>query len=462
MWTCYAIGIVVFFCGLCSCERFSLPENDYSYFAITEVPEEERIWYPEEEMIFTFSQAVDAGTLGAVTISYEDDPVHETIVLAEENRVIVKDLLPDAVLSVTFTSALKSVEHKPLVTLSDNGELLTSPFSFSFTVGPALPQMAKVFPGDSVRSSSIALQFTGPIEALEHFLVTPSPLKYYLDGDLLLLVFEGAPSSLRVEGLSSPLRPGMVPPVVLSLREDPADPVAPSILEAVSDTSVVLTVSGEGLVAVAVKNDVTVCSPQCLIVQDSLSPDTRYTFDLSLFFTDGARDISYAVQTLPAAPHIMISEIMHTPEDAPEKNFEFVEIYNHGDLDFDLAACTIDDKGDGIGEDRISPFLEGDTSIAPGEFALILGAESTVHLSLSTHPHVFFVDDTTIADGGLTSTESIQITCSSERGMVTVASYNGLFRGAPRGYSVIISPDGHTCASEKAGGSPGEIEYCAP
>ncbi len=444
--------------GAVSCGRFSLPEDTYEYFTLTSAPEE-RTCYPEEELIFTFSQPIDTETLSGVTISYDGDPVHHTSVRAEGERLIIGDLLPDTQLSVTFASALKSIEHKPLVTVS-SGEIATAPVSFSFTVGPALPAVARVFPSDHARSLSIALRFTGPVAA-EHITVSPSAT-WKTGDDLLLLSFAEEVSSVRVEGLSSPLRPGTVAPVLLDLSEDPPVSTTPIISETPSDTGIALAITASGLVAVSLGDDLSVCEPACTIVRSGLSPDTLYTFELSLYFTDGERKISHTVRTLPAAPHIMVSEVMHTPEGTPEKNFEFVEIYNYGDLDFDLAGCAIDDKGDGVGEDKIAPLIEGDTVLAAGEFALVLGAESTLHLALAAHPRIFFVDDTTIADGGLTSTESVQIRCPTESSTVTAASYNGLFRGAKRGYSVVIAPDGRTCASASLGGSPGEIEYCAP
>jgi len=445
------------FCTI-ACEPFHLPDHPYTYFTLISAPEN-RLWYPEETLIFTLTEAVDPGTLSAVVLSYEDDPVHHTTVTAEENRLLVQGMLPDTVFTVTVKSALKSLSHKPFVILEEGGTAKTTPAIFTFTIGPALPSLEKVAPDSALRSASLALRFTGPIED-DSLSVDPYPTEIRVRDNLLLLAFTTPPATVTIQGLASPLRPGMVEPITLILKNEPPAAGEPSISAEATDTSVTVSVSGAGLVAASLGDDLMMCDLSCSFTKTGLTPDTEILLTITTFSTDGYRTLAHSVRTLPAAPHIMISEVMHTPQGTPEKSYEFVELYNYGDLDFDLTRCSVDDRGDGVGVDAILPLIEGDTSLAPGEFALILGAESILHLGITTHPHIFFVDDTTIADGGLTSTESVEITCPGEAGQTRAAFYNGLFRGASRGYSVIIAPDGRTCASAEIGGSPGAIEWC--
>ena len=145
---------------------------------------------------------------------------------------------------------------------------------------------------------------------------------------------------------------------------------------------------------------------------------------------------------------------MHSPSQEPEKSHEFIELYNASSLPFELANCLVDDKNDSKGVD---PLLGDSTLLAPGATALIVGNESM--LTVVDGNILFMVDDTTIADAGLTSTESIQIICPGEEGAEIVASYSATAYGK-RGYSVVIEKDGTTCDSTESGGTPGVYTQC--
>lgn len=439
------------------CERFSLTENKYEYFEVVTTPEE-RVWYPEETLFFTFSAPLDTDSLNAVTIAYEGDPVNTTAITATGDTLSVSDLLPDATLTITIASALKSVDHQPLVTKNEEGYGST-PQEFIFTIGPAFPAVAQIFPGETLRSENIALRFTGPIDA-KKMTVTPQPVETVAQDNGLLLSFSAAPTELTITGLASPLRSGSVPDITLSFSEKAPASAEPTVTETILDSAVSFTIEGDGLVAAALDEVLAVCDGDCTLTRDGLTPGTDYSFDLTLYLTDGTTTVTREVSTLPPAPHIMISEVMHTPAGEPEKNWEFVELYNFGTLDFDLTTCTIDDRADGAGEDPLVPLVEGDVILKPGEYAIILGSESTLHLTIDTDPHVYFVDDTTLADGGLTSTESVQINCIVNEAISREAFYDGLFKGADRGQSVVIDTAGRVCASAEQGGTPGAAESC--
>ena|GEM_PF-700732 len=441
-----------------ACEKFSLPETKYEYFEVITSPEE-RVWYPEETLTFTFSAALDTGSLAeAVTIAYEGDPVHATVVTADGDKLLVSGLLADATLTLTIESALKSADHQPLVAKNDEG-YGSEPQVFIFTVGPAFPAVAQVFPGETLRAENIALRFTGPVDCAK-MTVTPKPVETVAQDDGLLLSFSSAPTKLIIAGLASPLRPGTLPDITLSFTDSAPASAEPTVTETILDSAVSFTIEGDGLVAAALDDALAVCDGDCTLTRDGLTAGTDYSFDITLYLTDGTTTVTRNVSTLPPAPHIMISEVMHTPAGEPEKNWEFVELYNFGTLDFDLTTCTLDDRADGAGEDPLVPLVEGDVILKPGEYAIILGSESTLHLTIDTDPHVYFVDDTTLADGGLTSTESLQINCIVNEAISREAFYDGLFKGADRGQSVVIDTQGRACASAEQGGTPGAAESC--
>ncbi|MCK5809396.1 lamin tail domain-containing protein, partial [bacterium] len=223
-----------------------------------------------------------------------------------------------------------------------------------------------------------------------------------------------------------------------------------------NDNSIQILFSGNCLLAFQVGNMTEICqNGRCSIVKENLNPESYHAFDVTLFSIDGAHKESLRIKTKMAEAHIMISEVMHSPSGEPEKNHEFVEIYNATSLPFDLANCMIDDKNDKKGVD---PLLSDETVLAPGATALIVGNESMI-VAQGAGNILFVVDDTTIADAGLTSTESIQIICPSESGEEIVASYSVSEYGK-RGFSVVIEKDGTMCDSIAAGGTPGVYSEC--
>ena len=452
------ITLAILCAALCACGRFSMPESEYLYFEIVSPPEE-REWYPEETMTIAFSDDIAPDTVaGAVTVAYEGDPAHDTAVTASGDTLKIVGLLPDATLTVTIASGLKSTDNKPLVAKSDEGYAAATQ-AFTRAVGPALPAIAKVIPGEELRSRNIGVVFTTEISP-SSAVVTPQPTTMTAQEKMLLLSFDKPPAQVTLSGIAATTRPGVGPDTTLSLTDTPPVSGDAQITTTPQDTTATIAIAATGLVAAILDGELALCEKECRFLLEGLDPDASYDLDLTLYFTDRVETTTHTVATLPPAPHLMISEVMHTPAATPEKSWEFVELYNHGDLDFDLSLCTIDDNGDGAGEDPLAPLVENDLVLKPGEFALILGGGSQLHLSIDTHPHIYFVDDTTIADNGLTSTESVSILCLTGEDKLQVAHYDGLFRKADRGYSVVIDTAGRVCASAEPDGSPGALESC--
>ena len=157
----------------------------------------------------------------------------------------------------------------------------------------------------------------------------------------------------------------------------------------------------------------------------------------------------------------MISEIMHTPSLEPQKSWEFVEIYNYSAMDFDLSNCFIDDKNDGKGVDPLAAKTEGAELILPaGGVAVITGNEAAFGDILQKDALWLIVDDTTIADAGLTGNESVQILCDIDDVRTIVAEADPSSFKTDKGFSFTTDTSGKKCQSEVENGTPGVYAEC--
>jgi len=115
------------------------------------------------------------------------------------------------------------------------------------------------------------------------------------------------------------------------------------------------------------------------------------------------------------AHHVVIVEVLANPPgpSSDEKYLEYVELLNIGDAAADLAGWTVLDDVDPLapGADPLL-HLSGDggcvplTCLAPGHRALVVGNAYSGPLGQAL---VLATDDTTIADGGLTTSEPVVI-----------------------------------------------------
>ena len=97
--------------------------------------------------------------------------------------------------------------------------------------------------------------------------------------------------------------------------------------------------------------------------------------------------------------------------------------------------------------------------LEPGETAIITGNEADFS-SVSNDTLWFIVDDTTIADAGITSNESIQIVCLRNEEFTIEDSFDPSGIKSDRGYSVNIDAGGTVCLSKDIGGTPGVYYDC--
>lgn len=258
----------------------------------------------------------------------------------------------------------------------------------------------------------------------------------------------------------TPDRPGEVEIVTLHPKQTETTPENISIEnEKIGDLKYNATFASKSIIALFYDSKLTFCDKTCKVEISDLKPQTEYNFSFEVFTIDSYEIVEKNIITAPPAPHIMISEVMHSPLGEPQKNYEFVELYNYGTVDFPLNGCTIDDKDDGKGEDPLIPLSKEKQTLPPGHFALILGNESKLFESLHEDIVVFFVDDSTIADAGITSSETLQINCSAEK--KREAEYVPPQQDTEKGFSIIIDTEKNICQSEHEGGSPGKHESCS-
>jgi len=229
----------------------------------------------------------------------------------------------------------------------------------------------------------------------------------------------------------------------------------------VTDAAFSLSVKGDSVVALALENSFFMCSKGCTAVLDGLEAEKDYEVTAEIWTKTGKIVRTFAVKTDEASPHIMISEIMHTPALEPQKNWEFVELYNYSAMDFDLSNCFIDDKNDGKGIDPLSAKNEGtDLILRAGKVAVITGNEAAFGDLLPQDALWLIVDDTTIADAGLTGSESVQILCDVEGALTLAAEADPSGFKTDKGFSFTVDAHGGNCQSEVENGTPGVYAEC--
>jgi hypothetical protein len=95
-----------------------------------------------------------------------------------------------------------------------------------------------------------------------------------------------------------------------------------------------------------------------------LVPDSRVALDLTTVDLSGRPDhIALEVRSLPAVPHVVINEVLANPA-GPEPAQEWVELWNTGLVDVDLAGWTLFDSSAGSALPA--------ATLPAGQFALVV------------------------------------------------------------------------------------------
>lgn len=448
--------LLTFIAGV-SCSIEPPEKNNYEPFLCVSRPEE-RLYFPEEELVFEFNMPVNEYSLSGFSVSCEeceDIP----LVSVSDNKIKVLPPLPEKnFLNIKMTSALKSFDNRPLMAgsgFTENRETI----DLSYETGGRLPEVKTVVPDDT-KSSAVAVEFDSPV-SFNFSDIVPKPLDLLRLDELFVFVYDSPVEAFTIHNARAIERNTILEEIKIELPGlEPHDTHLQVKTEA-DDSSVRLKIADTGAIAGALENRIFICDVSCEVVIDSLQPEKNYTFELTLYTKTGIKRESLDIATTAAKPHIIISEVMHSPNGEPQKNFEFVEIFNSGSMDFDLTGCLIDDKNDGKGVDPLAPADSSRSMVlTPGELAVITGNEADFTEIAAGGALWLKVDDTTIADGGLTAAESVQILCDQNGETVTAAEFDSSKIKTEKGFSANQDKSGKLCQSEEEGGTPGTYTEC--
>ncbi len=450
------ILLFIFFLFLgCSFDQ-SIEKNEYDYFTVKSFPEKSE-FYPEETIKFVFNQEPTVDSKSKITFTCEENVDCSPEIKIEKKILTISNLPPNDTLQIVFNIGIKSTENKPLTFKNKENIFSSEKKSFKYTIGPKLPILKEVIPSKDTISKVYFLEFSNNV-SLEKSNISPQPKELFGKDESFLLLFDETPKKITIKNLKTPIRNGKIKEISFSPTKQKESNEIKTTMTC-TDISCNISFSGKGLLAIKKDKEIAKCLGKCDETEKNLTPQTTYSKDFVLFTMQGKITKELTYTTKKETAHIMISEVMHTPKNTPEKSWEFVELFNNSNKDFDLKDCIIDDNNDGKGADPLISTVN-QTILKPGEFAVIVAKESALIPILSNTTNLFTVDDTTIADGGLTSQESIQIKCPDiTKQLKTVAFFQGGIR-TQRGFSVIIDENSQTCESSKEGGSPGEEESC--
>jgi len=448
--------IFLLFLLLISCQIDKPEKNEYEPFKIQNFPEE-RVFYPEEKITFVFNMDVNPNSLKGFSATEKDSKEELPVEVEGETVSILPPLPARSSISVTITSALKSFDNKPLMTsegFSENKETI----QIVIPTGTKLPEVESIIPSET-KSATVAIRFDSFVE-VKFKDVEPVPFDMMKIDSWLVFIYEKPVKDISISNVKALEREALLEKISVSLPSKEPVKSEISVKYSATDAEITVEITDESAVAVSLNGVNAICEKKCAATIKDLKPETFYSLKTNVYTTTGIKSDSADITTGEERPRIMISEVMHTPALEPEKNWEFVEIFNHGNLDFDLTDCFIDDKNDGKG---IDPLILKDPAreliLKPGELAVITGNEAAFS-DIIGNALWLAVDDTTIADAGLTSTETVQIICKRDGSMVMEASANPPELKTVRGYSFNVDRYGSRCSSENVGGTPGKYYEC--
>ena len=450
--------IFLFLAAFCaSCGIDAPEENSYEPFLCIEYPEE-RVYFPEETIVFKFNMPVNPNSLGGFSVSSENLGKLDSIEVSGDSVKILPPLPAEDNLFVTLTSALKSSDNKPLMTgehFSENKEVK----ELVYETGRKLPEVAGIIPDDS-KSATVAVRFDSPVE-IKIKDIEPEPEDMMKLDEWYIFIFNKPVNLLKIIKAKSTDRDCEIENIEVSLPSAEPEKTDVAFDSSATDTTFTLSVKGDSVIAAALENSYFICLKGCSAVINGLEPEKSYEIKAEIYTKTGKISRTFATKTDEASPHIMISEIMHTPSLEPQKSWEFVELYNYSAMDFSLENCFIDDKNDGKGVDPLAAKTEGaELILRSGGVAVITGNEAAFGDILPKDALWLVVDDTTIADAGLAGNESVQILCDIDGTRTLAAEADpGTFK-TDKGFSFTADTSGRKCQSEVENGTPGIYAEC--
>jgi len=445
--------MITFLLLFISCDLSKPQGNEYDPFVCLIHPEN-KIYMPEEDITIGFNFEINPDTINGILAVEPESETELPVEIIGKNVLIPSPLPAESMVLITIDQALKSVDNKPLK-IGENFSEKKETLNFEVETGAKLAEVVEIVPKDT-KSATIGVRFDSEVK-IDFQKIDPKPLDLMKFDSWIVFSYSSPVNTITLNDVTSLKRDEEIELTVNLPNEDPQS----GNLEynyTVSDNSITVTLEDGSAVAAKLENLSVICPGICTFSLKGLKPETEYVFTLSVFSTTEVKKELISFKTEPVKPHIMISEIMHSPLKEPEKSWEFVEIYNNGTMDFDLADCFIDDKNDSKGKDPLEPVnIDAGTVLKPGDTALITGNEATFG---DINTLWLKVDDTTIADGGLTGSETVQIICEKDGVEILETQSDPKTVDSEKGYSVNFDAEGHGCSSEKEGGTPGEYSEC--
>ncbi len=433
----------------------SFDEKNYEFFVITETPED-RLYYPEEELVFVFSAEPSAETSENISFECEIEEECSAEIHIDEKKLFISKLPPKDKITLTFESGIKSSDKRPLVVENEDG-YAADDIVFTYVTGPPLPSVKKLIP-EKTMSRTVLVNFDSPVD-ISPADILPPPELIRIDDEKLLIFLSDAVDRIVLKNVKSTLRPGKTEEIVLSFSEPVPDmDTQMEISLEESDISCEFQIHDESLVSIYADEKLQTCISDCVLAYEDLTPRSDFSLEAEFFGLKRRYEKVLSCSTDAPRPRIMISEVMHNPLGEPGKSREFVEVYNIGEVDFSFKGCFIDDRDDEKGMDALS--VEGGNVLEPDRTGVITADESSIPEELPDSVLIIKGDDTSLADGGLTSTRSLQIKCPSDEGLKTAASYDSSYGRTEKGHSVVIDEEGNMCESREKGGSPGIFTSC--
>ncbi len=437
-----------------SCDISKPEKNEYDPFVCLIHPEN-RVYMPEESIVIGFNFEVNPDTIEGVAAIEPATEIELTVEVDQKNVVIKPPLPAESEILISIDQSLKSIDNKPLMIGEEFTEKKET-LDFEIETGPKLAEVIQKIPEDS-QSATVGVLFDSETK-IDFQEITPQPADLFQFDDWIVFSYKSPVNSITLKDVLSVKRNEKIEKISIDLPETEPQPGTLEYEYTASDNSVSVLIRDESAVAAKLENLSVICPKSCSFSLKDLEPETDYVITLSVFTTTEIKKELLSFTTEPEKPHIIISEIMHSPIKEPEKSWEFVEIYNNGKMDFDLTDCFIDDKNDAKGIDPLETVdLEASMILKPGETALITGNEASFG---EINTLWMMVDDTTIADGGLTGSETVQIICEKEGVKTLEAQADPSAADTEKGYSINFDSDGHACSSENEGGTPGKYSEC--
>ena len=288
-------------------------KNEYVPFECSSMPEE-RTYFPEEAIVFKFNMNINPLTSeGFSAVSLTTGNILPFKI--EKDTISLTPPLPaNDTIEVTITSGLKSIDNRPLMT-SGNFTEEKKDLTIQYLTGNSLPEVVSVLPEDS-KSVSVAVKFSSPVEIKKND-VNPLPEKVISSGDWQVFIFKEPVQNVLIKKAKPADREELIENIEIRLPEKDPEKGELDISYEATDSSISIIISDDSAVAAVVNDIFSICSKKCTVVIGELQPSKKYAISIGVFTTAEVKlSDSFAFTGAPA-PHIMISEIMHTPVGEP-------------------------------------------------------------------------------------------------------------------------------------------------